>query len=387
MIALTDLIQAQTADQIQQTFIDGLVSLGVTSAPNWKKGGVARSVLRVFAILASLFSTFLATLAQSGFRDLATGNWLTLWARSVYNVERPGATFAAGILTLINGGGGVYNFGVGQVTALNSTTGATYTNTSVISLGSLATIDVAFQAVAQGSASSSAPGAIDTLQTTMVGVTVTNAEAFVGTDALDDPSLGNLCIAKLGSLSPNGPTDAYRYIALADPTTIPVLVNFGLTTQTSVPITRAQPYADGNGGVALYLATAGGVPSGGDVAIVNARIQAAATPLGTKATVSAANPVTVNVSYETWLKNSSLTTATAESSFATKLITYFAGLPIGGVVLPPVTSGVVSTNAIEGQLFTAVLGTQKAVVSGGDTTLGQADVAVLGTITPTVHIL
>lgn len=387
MIALSDLIQAQSADQIQQTFIDLLVSLGVTGAPNWKKGGVARSVLRVFALLGAGFSSLIAALAASGFRDLATGDWLTLWARAVFNVERPGATFAAGTLTLVNSGGGVYSFGVGQVTALNSSTGATYVNTAAISLGSLATINVAFQAVGQGSVSSAGTGDIDTLQTTMLGVTVSNAQPFVGIDALDDVSLGNLCLAKLGSLSPNGPTDAFRYLAVADPTTVPVLVMFGLTTQTSVPITRVNAIADGNGGVNIFLATAGGVPGSPDVAIVDARIQAVCTPLGMRATTAAATPVTVPVPYEAWLKNSSLTIASAQTAFANQFIAYFASLPIGGVVIPPDSSGVVATNALEGQLFTAVTGVVKAVVSGSDSALTSDEVPVLGTITPTVHLL
>lgn len=387
MIALSDLVQPLTADQIQATFISAMVSLGITSAPNWKKGGVASSVLRVFALLGASFSTILSFLASSAFRDLAKGDWLTLWARSVYNVERPQATFAAGTLTLVNSAGGVFSYNPGEVTALNSSSGKTYVNTASISLGSMATINVAFQAVEAGSASSSATGAIDTLQTTLLGVACTNAQPFVGTDDLDDVSLGNLCLAKLGSWSPNGPTDAYRYISLADPTTIPVLVKFGLTTQTSVPVTRVNAVADGSGGVNVYLATAGGVPSGGDVSIVNARIQAVATPLGIRATVAAASPVTVPVGYEAWLKNSSQTTASAQTAFANQLVAYFSGLPIGGVVIPPAGSGVVATNALELQLGQAVTGVVKAVVSGSDTSLTGSQVAVLGTISPTVHLL
>jgi hypothetical protein len=344
----------------------------------------------VFASLASGYTGLRANLARSGFRDLAQGSWLTLWAKSVYNVDRPLAAAAAGTLRLTNTSTVTFSKGIGQVTVKSSATGKTYTNTGTVTLGaSPAFVDVPFVANEVGSASSAAPGAIDTLVTTMVGVTVTNAAAFVGTDDMADDALGALALAKLGSLSPNGPANAYLYIALTDPTTVPVLVANGLTTLTSVPITRVGVVADGNGGVSVYLANAAGPASAPDVAIVNARIQAAVTPLGIKATCFAANQVTIAVSYSAWLKGSGLTNAGAISAFAAKLVAYFGSIPLGGVILPPATSGVVSPNAIEGMLFAASPGVVKAVVTlpGVDVALTADQVPVLGAVTPTVTIL
>jgi hypothetical protein len=387
MITIDDLITSQTADAIQQSFIDGLVALGLTSAPSWRKGSVARSVLRVFALLGAGYSTVQGSLARSAFRDLAVGGWKTLWARSNFNQERELATFAAGVVHLVNTGGGSFTQPAYSVTLTNSATKKTYQNTApfTLAIGPGTTADVNFQAVEIGAASSAAPGAIDTCP--LLNVTCTNVQALVGTDDQSDDELDALCIAKLSAWSPNGAPDAFRFVALADPTTIPALVRLGLTAQTSVPITRAQAYADGNGGVNLYLATAGGVPSGGDVAIIDARVQAVTRTLGYKITTAAATPVTVPVTYAATLRHAGMTVSDAELAFANALTSFFAGLSIGGDVIPPSSTGAVYSNEVEGVLFKAIDGTVKAVVSGGDVALAQNEVAVLGTITPTVVTL
>lgn len=391
MIALSDLITPMSTDQAQQTMIDGLVALGITSAPNWPKGAVSRSVLRVFAILFAAFTILIAGLASAGFRDLASGSWLTLWAKSVYNVTRPLATAAAGTVRISNAGGGSFTYGVGQVTVKNSATGVTYTNTAGFTLaaGPGTYVDVLVSSTITGAKSSSAPGAIDTLVTTMLSCSVTNSVSLVGTDDMSDADLGALCLAKLGALSPNGPADAYRYIAIADPTTVTVLVNAGLTTLTSVPVSRVGVVADGNGGVSVYLANAAGPASVADVAIVNARIQAAATPLGIKVTCYAATPVTVPVSYSAWAKGTGLTLAGVTAALNGALAAYFSTVPLGGVVLPPSTGGALSPNALELALGAAVKGIQKAQITspGADLPLTPDQVPVLGAVTASVTIL
>ena len=56
------------------------------------------------------------------------------------------------------------------------------------------------RAVEIGAASSVGPGLVDTLQTTLTYVTVTNPASIVGSDELDDEDLRELCRNKLAAL-------------------------------------------------------------------------------------------------------------------------------------------------------------------------------------------
>lgn len=87
-----------------------------------------------------------------------------------------------------------------------------------------------------GSGSTSNAGAIDTLQTTLIGVTCSNAGALVGDDAETDTELRLRCRSKLASLSPNGPAAAYDFVARSS------ALNGGVT------VTRTQVEADSDTG-------------------------------------------------------------------------------------------------------------------------------------------
>jgi phage-related baseplate assembly protein len=119
-------------------------------------------------------------------------------------------------------------------------------------------------------------------------VTVTNAAAFVGTDEETDVDLKVRCVAKLGSLSPNGARDAYNFIARSATR----------ADGSPIGITRVRTIPDGIGGVDVYLAT----PSGGvtgtsgdpltDLGAVAAAIWETTEPLAVEATVASATKIT-----------------------------------------------------------------------------------------------
>src|SRR5690606_33893753 len=145
-----------------------------------------------------------------------TGDWLDLVALHVYGTERIQETFATGVVRITNttGVGSFVSVPVGDLVVKNSA-GKTYRSTEVFSLPAVAGAfaDVAVQADEAGSASTTGAGTITEFVTTFVGCDVTNAAGLVGSDRESDASLRARARAKTGVLSPDGPRDAYSYLA------------------------------------------------------------------------------------------------------------------------------------------------------------------------------
>ncbi len=145
---------------------------------------------------------------------------------------------------------------------LNGSTGnGAYASGGTINLAQA----VAVSADVAGAAGTSAPGTITVTTTTNVGVTVTNLVSLTGSAAESNAALVARCRAKLGSLSPNGPSGAYKYFALtssqllgktSDATATPVTLAGGAITRALVQANKV------TGTVTTYVANAGGVVSG-----------------------------------------------------------------------------------------------------------------------------
>src|SRR5690606_27186702 len=102
----------------------------------------------------------------------------------------------------------------GDLTFQSSASGKTYRNTEGGTLDTAnptLTLDVLAEEI--GADSNAAAGEIDTLVTTLIGVTATNAAAVVGSDEEDDDDLRQRCRDALAALSPNGAAQAYSFIA------------------------------------------------------------------------------------------------------------------------------------------------------------------------------
>src|SRR5690606_28031643 len=132
----------------------------------------------------------------------------------------------------------------------------------------------------------------DTLETVLLGVTVSNALAVVGTDEETDPALRSRCRDKLGPLSPMGPRDAYASVARA-------AVN---VDGEPIGVTRVRTIPDGYGGLTVYVATAAGGVSAPDVAIIQADVRRLAEPNAVTATIASAVPMSLSVTYELWVR-------------------------------------------------------------------------------------
>lgn len=377
-------LSALLLQQDQATIYNAELAIATTlglPVTSWQPGDPTRSLFFVEAVLIEALEVVVTGFIQSGFLDFAQGQWLVLRALEDFNVVVPDATFATTNVTLTNGGGGVYIIAPGDLVFKASASGATYHNTTGGTLsGTPATLSLAVIADVAGSGSNASVGGIDTLVTTLLGVTCSNPANAVGTDQQSPATTIAQCRAKGASLSPNGPAAAYQFVALT-----PALT--GVQT-----ITRARVYsASSTGFVTVYVAGAGGAVGGSDVTAVQAAINTWATPLCITATVNNSNNVVVPVTYTVWVYQSvGQTTAQIQAAILLALQNYFAARPIGGDIIPPATTGALyqaEIAAVIGSVFPGVTFRVSVSAPAGDTSMGNGDVAVLGTVTGTVNLV
>jgi phage-related baseplate assembly protein len=390
LFSLSDLTKPSTRAEVQASIYQVLAILGVNTTA-WGSGAVVRTmIVGVSAILAA-FSGLQAQIAQSGFLDLATGDWLTLVARYVYGVERIEATFAAGVITLANSGGGVYILDPGDIIVAKPVGGPNggkaYRNTTAFVLnGSTTLTDIPISAVEAGSPSTAAAGEVTEMVTALLNVTCTNPAALVGLDTESDAALRVRCSEKLGALSPMGPWDAYAYAAR----------NAKRSTGEPCGITRTRTLKDGFGNVTLVVASASGEVTGTigddttDLGAVDEAVQLLAAPLAVTAHTESASAVSTGVTYELWAYNTSgQSNAQIAASVEAKLIAFTTAQPVGGnTLLPSDTTGYVWADAIKSAIASALSPQIFHVVvtlPAGDVALDNREVMVLGTVTPTIH--
>jgi hypothetical protein len=384
MATVDELTTPLTKDEVQAAIYAAIEARG-TSTTSWKPGAIARTIIAGVAIVGSAFSRLQADIAKSGFLDLASGPWLTIVAKYIYGVDRDVGSFATGEVVLDNDSGGVHVVGVGDLVVLNSATGKNYRNTEAFTLSGFEMGEVVpVQAVELGTESNAAPGEIDDFVTPLVDVDVTNPTALVGTDEEKDEALRVRCRAKTGLLSPNGPRDAYAYIALSAKN----------AAGESIGVNRIRTVPDGLGGIDVYVATpTGGVtgdpedPNTNLGAIADA-IHRWAEPLAITPLVQSAAPLVIPFEYTLWISDKTgFTNAEIQALVAARLLAYVGARPIGGDVLTPGTPGKVWWSAL-----LAVIGDvidDEGVRVSLDLPVNDVDVdlneaPVVGTITPTI---
>lgn len=379
-IPLINLLVQETKETIYEYAIGVAQSLGLP-VTSWQPGDPTRSLFHVEAELLATLEEVVSNFIKAGFLDYATGVWLKILAEQVYGVTVPEASYATTTVTLSNGGGGLYAIEPGDLTLKSTLTGKTYRNTTggTINPGPGTTLDVVVVAEEAGSSASAGAGEIDALVTTLLGVTCSNATAAIGIDEQPESVTRQQCRDRLGALSPNGPRDAYAYVAR----------NATLTGTNGV--TRVRVVGENDTGVVLiYLAGPSGGVSSGDRALVEDAIVKWATPLCVTPTVIAATNVTVPVTYALWCYDSvNLTAAEVEAAVETALQNLFASSQIGGDIIPPATTGALYHSLIESTIRGVYPEIFRVTLSApaGDTALDNEEVAVLGTVTATVNIV
>lgn len=223
-------------------------------------------------------------------------------------------------MTLSNAKGATYSRAIGEVIVKSSASGVTYRSTEALALasGPGTTATIALVADVAGSEGSVGVNDIDEIVTTMLGVTATASTAAVGIDEQSDASLADACLATLGSVSVNGPPDAY----------VAVCLDSTLTGTSS--ITRAATSTDDTGGaVDVWIARASGAVSSGVVALAQDAVETWATPAGFTPTVYSA---TNSAQTTAFTVNATGVPATASADIEALVVAYYAALAIGGFV-------------------------------------------------------
>lgn len=318
-LSLATLFTVATVAQLLEVGLSVARTVGLP-VDSWRAGDPTRSIYLYLAEVLESLEQANAEYIRAGFLSTATGDWLTVLALEVYGVTRIEATFAACTITLDNGGGGNYPLDeVGEWTFKNSVTNKTYHSIStgvVLAPGGSITIDII--ADEAGSDSSVGVGEIDEIVTTLLGVAIDDNTAGVGVDQQSKESLKEQCTDTLGALSPNGPADAYEYVAR----------NPDLTLAPA--ITKAKSSGDNATGTATcHVATAAGVPSAPDVVLVQTAFDKWATPLGFAATAVAASGVTTAVTIN--ITGASLP-VTAQADAEAAILAHFASINIAGLL-------------------------------------------------------
>lgn len=373
---MNELMRPLSVEECRDFIYETLATRGAQTS-SWKPGAVVRTIIYALAIMAAAFSRLQVLVARSSFLDWSSGAWLTLVARQVYGVIRHEGTFAEGRVLATNSGGGIYHLDPGDL-IVRSVEGREFRNTEAVSIpASTANVSIPIRAVEIGSEGGAEANTITLMTTPLPGVTVTNPAAVVGTDPETDEQLRARCRASLGSLSPNGPRDAYIYVAT--------------TSQrddgSEIGVTRVETIPDGYGNLDVLVATASGPLGPSDLDIVTDRIKRLVEPIGVNATVKNADPLTIDITYELWLRRSSMDNVQVASRVEEFLRSWLAGIRIGGQKIPPSTQGYVYASAIEAAIAQALEGEQIVRI---DVTTPAADVLVdadeapqLGVVTAT----
>ncbi len=376
LVSVASLFVAATKDAILSKGLQIATAYGLPTE-TWAEGDPTLTDFYFISEMLESLEQVLTIFIASGFLDTATGDALKVKAYQDFNVEVPEATFATCSVRMTNTGGGAYAPAAGDLTYLNTSTGKTYRNTTggtLIGVGSTLTVDVV--ADEAGSDSSAAIGEIDAMVTVLRGVTVTNTTAAVGQDEQSEQATREQCRDKLGALSPNGPRDAYVYVAK----------NHDLTGTTG--ITRARTYGDSTTGVVTgYFAGPSGAVSTVDRDLARAAILLYATPLCITPTFSSATNVVVPITYQLWVYAAdSRELDQIEDAVEDALELMFLARPIGGDIIPPDATGKLYQSLIEATIRSASTYSFRVLLTlpVADVALSLGEVAALGTITATI---
>ena len=314
---LRELLQPVSRDEVLEQLLERLRARG-WEVDDWHSGGVARTLLELYAELVADWSRLVPKIAEGGYLETAQGPWLDLVASSQYGLTREPGVFAKGIVRLTcQSGFGPYTVEAGRMW-LATSTGLRYLATTGGVLPSGGTLDVEVQAEAVGSRYNVSPGTITTMITPLPGVTATNPPGWLlraGADPEPDERLRRRCAARWAELGYGATRAAYEYWALAAHPSV-----------TRVRVLDQHPRGQGTVDVVIY-GTGGLGPD--VVSAVDAYIQER-RPVTADVLVYSATPRLVTVRAEVYVE--ARYRADAEVRAASNLQRYEQELGIGAPV-------------------------------------------------------
>jgi hypothetical protein len=377
----------------------------------WQPLSPEMAILGVNSQIVATYSITVSEIAQGGFASSAavipgtgllvdgagfTTTWMDLVSINVYDVTRVPPTFATGNVSVNNTSAIAYPFTVGQLHFQNAITGATYSATANGTIPSGAVgfnVPVQADAAWPGQLGTSPAGQTLVLLTPLSGVAPQPlAISLIGNNIETNAALLARCIAKLGSLSPDGAAQAYNFVATSIPTpatqaqaTFPFNV---LPFTVTAPITRVATQLNTlNGVVGVYVADAAGAPPGGDVTTVAAAIQMLCTPLSVTTTAAAVGTVALNLLFNVYiLKSAGIGVAAALNAIDTAIALFCSNVPIGGY------TGSIPNIVPYDDLIDVIMNANKGTVDlqlltpGGNLPVAPTSVPVPGTRNPACQV-
>lgn len=389
-ITFSQLIARTTEAAILTTLktAGAIVSFDIDALPD-------NSVLR--AILVSIlpkglldFANTITEIAKGGFLDWAAdGPYLEMLGEQMFGVERIRLTFATTpcVFTNTSIDNNRYEFFAGQVRVKHATSGKVYKAAAFTleapgdSLGrDVATVDVIAEEA--GTNSNAAADTITGMVTTFDGVSVTNPAAAFATDLETRSNYIARCRLEAAGASPFGPSQQYERIAKGAKR----------VDGTPIGVTKIKLIKDTiDGTTTMYMATDGGVPDVDDVTRINELLVIGAVPGGVDFIGAfAATPVTVPITYvATALASAGLTADEIEDLVALAEAALFVEVPIGGwdglLYAEKIRATIVQAQAAPNDPRPVVNATLSLPAANVD--LDDDEVAILGTITPTVNLI
>jgi uncharacterized phage protein gp47/JayE len=164
---------------------------------SWLPFSVPLSIIEAFAAAMATLYAVIMKIARGGLIDYATGAWLTLLAKQVYNLDRNPAVQTQGVV-LVSDPNGVGPFTLASGAILFQTTlGLQFRNTASVTVPKNSTgTSVPVKAELAGAVYNRGGSEITVFATTVAGAVVTNATNWItvqGADAEKDPSLQQRC--------------------------------------------------------------------------------------------------------------------------------------------------------------------------------------------------
>lgn len=206
---------------------------------------------------------------------------------------------------------------------------------------------MAFTADVSGTGGNALPNTVNHSVTSIIGVSVSNAGQWLGTNVESNGSVVNRCRLRLAALSPNGAKGAYAFVALSAITLGPTLFP---AVSVSSAITRVLVTAT-VGVVTVTIANATGAPGAADVTATDTVIQAFADPISVMEITQAASNLAVTVLATIYVPLAQVSAVGPVAQLAVN--TYFQQLPIGGVTDPGGAANVMPIEGVKGAIFAA----------------------------------
>ena len=301
----------------------------------WTDGSVQLTMLRAFAALYAVLTTYVATLVSWGFNELAEDDGLTHFSRSHYVNERGGLVAARHeVKFTCQAGSGPYT-GIAANSLVVSDGVSYFWNTSTVAIADGTTTTIEVECQAPGSLGNAAPNTITRMTSSFAGVTCNNpaiagstqSYTRLGTDTESNEALRRRNSSKWATLSAENTSSSIENIATATVEAI-----------TKVAVDDSNPR--GAGTVDIYIAGDESTAGTSDVTAVQTAVRARFFNSDPRIIVYAATEyelpisgtVTFDASYTSTEVQSFVEAALLELIIATQISKSF-GLPNGRLQL------------------------------------------------------